>query len=167
MESERKKIGKKKQSFLYVELHEKHTNDIILNDIFEAYVLKYKKFNENDFDYIEGRCYKFYTSEFVFGKDEKECDEIEVIRHGLDYLSVGSEKEKKRENVIREIKTSPKHYDNSKGSLYKFAEDQNLNAYEFDIIKRIIRCRKKGLFREDLEKTKFLIDLYLKEYEDK
>lgn len=78
-----------------------------------------------------------------------------------------TEKEKERENVIREIKTSPKHYDNSKGSLYKFAEDKNLNAYEFDIIKRVIRCRKKGLFREDLEKTKFLIDLYLKEYDDK
>ena len=58
-----------------------------------------------------------------------------------------------------------KHYDNSKGSLYKFAENHNLNAYEFDIIKRIVRCRKKGLFKQDLEKTKILIDLYLQEYE--
>ncbi len=57
----------------------------------------------------------------------------------------------------------PKYYDNSKGSLYQFAEQQNLNSYEFDIIKRIIRCRKKGNFKEDLEKTKFLIDLYLNE----
>jgi hypothetical protein len=56
------------------------------------------------------------------------------------------------------------HYDNSKGSLYKFAEDHNLNAWEFDIVKRIVRARKKGQFREDLEKTKFLIDLYLEEY---
>ncbi len=60
----------------------------------------------------------------------------------------------------------PDHYDNSKGSLYKFAEDHKLNSYEFDCIKRLMRCRKKGSFREDLEKTKFLIDLYLKEYED-
>ena len=58
---------------------------------------------------------------------------------------------------------SQKHYDNSKGSLYQFAEDKQLNSYEFDIIKRIVRCRKKGNFIEDLEKTKFLIDLYLKE----
>lgn len=65
-----------------------------------------------------------------------------------------------------QLNITPKYYDNSKGSLYQFAENQNLNAYEFDIIKRIIRCRKKGLFREDLEKTKFLIDLYLKEYEE-
>jgi hypothetical protein len=57
----------------------------------------------------------------------------------------------------------PLHYDNSKGSLYQFAEQQNLNSYEFDLIKRIIRCRKKGNFKEDLEKTKFLIDLYLNE----
>jgi hypothetical protein len=59
-----------------------------------------------------------------------------------------------------------KHYDNSKGSLYKFAEDQNLNAWEFDLVKRIVRSRKKGNFKQDLEKTKFLIDLYLEEYEE-
>ena len=37
------------------------------------------------------------------------------------------------------------HYDNSKGSIYKFCEDQKLNSYEFEIIKRIVRCRKKGI----------------------
>ncbi len=60
----------------------------------------------------------------------------------------------------------PLHYDNSNGSLYQFSEQQNLNSYEFDICKRIIRCRKKGNFKEDLEKTKFLIDLYLKEHKE-
>jgi hypothetical protein len=48
-------------------------------------------------------------------------------------------------------------------SLYKFAEDWKLNSYEFDIIKRIVRCRHKGSFSEDLEKTKDLIDIYLQE----
>lgn len=57
----------------------------------------------------------------------------------------------------------PDHYDNSRGSLYQFAVDHDLNAYEFDIIKRVVRCRKKGQFREDLEKTKTVIDLYLTE----
>ena len=61
---------------------------------------------------------------------------------------------------------TPKHYDNSKGSIYQFCENQNLNSYEFDIIKRVVRCRKKGNFKEDLEKTKLLIDLYLKENEN-
>ena len=56
------------------------------------------------------------------------------------------------------------HYDNTHGSLYKFAEDHGLNAYEFDLIKRVVRCRKKGQFKEDLEKTKRVIDLYLEEY---
>lgn len=64
-----------------------------------------------------------------------------------------------------EIKT-PNHYDNSKGSIYQFCENQNLNSYEFDIIKRVVRSRKKGNFKEDLEKTKVLIDLYLKEYDN-
>lgn len=58
-----------------------------------------------------------------------------------------------------------RHYDNTNGSLYKFAEEQGLNAWEFDILKRIVRCRKKGQFLEDLEKTKRVIDLYIKEYE--
>jgi len=60
---------------------------------------------------------------------------------------------------------TPAHYDNTNGSLYKFCEDQNLNSYEFDLIKRIMRCRKKGQFEADLQSTKVLIDLYLKEYE--
>lgn len=62
-----------------------------------------------------------------------------------------------------EINT-PKHYDNSKGSLYKFANEQGLNSWEFDILKRTIRSRKKGNFKEDLEKTIAVIQLYLKEY---
>ena len=61
---------------------------------------------------------------------------------------------------------TPKHYDNSKGSIYQFCENQNLNSYEFDIIKRVVRCRKKGNFKEDLQKTKHLIDLYLSEYDN-
>ena len=56
-----------------------------------------------------------------------------------------------------------KHYDNTKGSIYKFADDHGCNSYEFDIIKRVVRCRKKGSFLDDLEKTKDLIDLYIKE----
>ena len=54
------------------------------------------------------------------------------------------------------------HY-KGKDSLYKFAEDWQLNSYEFDIIKRIVRCRHKGSFEQDLEKTKDLIDIYLRE----
>ena len=54
------------------------------------------------------------------------------------------------------------HY-KGKDSLYKFAEEWGLNTYEFDIIKRIVRCRHKGSFQQDLEKTKDLIDIYLQE----
>jgi len=60
--------------------------------------------------------------------------------------------------------TKPNHYNNEKGSLYKFAEDHNLNAWEFDAIKRIVRCRKKGNFLEDIDKTIFLLELYKKEF---
>ena len=56
-----------------------------------------------------------------------------------------------------------KHYDNTHGSIYKFADDHGCNSYEFDIIKRVVRCRKSGEFLEDLQKTKDLIDLYIEE----
>ena len=54
------------------------------------------------------------------------------------------------------------HY-KGKDSLYKFAEEWGLNTYEFDIIKRIVRCRHKDSFEQDLQKTKDLIDIYLAE----
>lgn len=56
------------------------------------------------------------------------------------------------------------HY-KGKDSLYKFSEEWGLNSYEFDIIKRIVRCRHKGQFISDLRKTKNLIDIYLEEYD--
>jgi hypothetical protein len=71
----------------------------------------------------------------------------------------------KREVELIEEQPTDQHYNNTNGSLYKFAQDHELNAWEFDIIKRITRCRKKGQFKEDLEKTKRVIDLYLKEFE--
>jgi hypothetical protein len=57
------------------------------------------------------------------------------------------------------------HYKGKQDSLYKFADDWGLNAYEFDIIKRIVRCRHKGSFHQDLVKSKDLIDIYLREQE--
>lgn len=57
------------------------------------------------------------------------------------------------------------HY-KGKDSLYKFAEEWQLNSYEFDIVKRIVRCRYKGNFTEDLKKTRDLINIYLAEQQD-
>ena len=62
---------------------------------------------------------------------------------------------------------TPDHYDNTNGSLYKFAEDHKMNAWEFDAIKRIVRCRKKGNFIEDIDKTIAVLELYKNEYESK
>lgn len=56
------------------------------------------------------------------------------------------------------------HYDNTNGSLYLFAEQQKLNAWEFDVIKRIVRCRKKGNWIEDIDKTIKVLELYKNEF---
>ena len=59
--------------------------------------------------------------------------------------------------------TNIQPYYKGKNSLYQFAEEWGLNSWEFDIIKRIVRCRHKGQFLKDLSKTKALIDIYIKE----
>ena len=69
-------------------------------------------------------------------------------------------------NISKNQSKAPKHYDNTNGSLYEFAEQQGLNSYEFDICKRSIRFRMKGSCKDDLEKTSFLIQLYLKDYKE-
>jgi hypothetical protein len=60
-------------------------------------------------------------------------------------------------------KMTPKHYNNDEGSLYKVAEQRGWNPYLFDIVKRLERSGKKGEFKSDLNKSKFVIDLWLNE----
>jgi hypothetical protein len=60
---------------------------------------------------------------------------------------------------------APKHYDNSKGTLYKVAQGRGWNPYLFDIVKRLERAEKKGEFKTDLEKSILVIELWLKENE--
>ena len=62
---------------------------------------------------------------------------------------------------------TPEYYNNEHGSLYKIAQERGWNAYQFDIVKRIDRATKKGEFIKDLEKTKTVIDLWVKETADK
>ena len=49
-----------------------------------------------------------------------------------------------------------KHY-TGKDSLYKFATDWELNAYEFDILKRIVRCRRISSTRCKISASKNII----------
>ena len=57
----------------------------------------------------------------------------------------------------------PAHYDNGNGSLYLIAEQRGWNPYLFDIVKRLERSGKKGEFESDLNKSKVVIDIWLKE----
>ena len=137
----------------------------------------YKVINDN---YIEGYYYKH-----LFDIDKENYFKV-VAKVKLDRITKSREYEVKEElettyfltddecfscNYAKEffdkVKETPSHYDNENGSLYLFAEQQKLNSWEFDIIKRIVRSRKKGNFIEDLQKTKVVIDLYLKEYDQR
>ncbi|ATL41832.1 hypothetical protein [Elizabethkingia bruuniana] len=74
------------------------------------------------------------------------------------------------ENLFDFSSESPQpHYDNSKKSfrsLMELGQKLELNHYEQDILKRLVRCRKKGQFKQDLQKIKDTIDIYLNEYDD-
>ena len=58
---------------------------------------------------------------------------------------------------------TPKHYDNTKGTLYKIAEERGWNSYLFDIVKRLERAEKKGEFTQDLGKSINVIKLWQNE----
>lgn len=69
--------------------------------------------------------------------------------------------EKHKVELIREkVPNVQKHYDNSRGSLYQIALDRGWNSYQFDLVKRIDRIERKGLFEEDIKKTKDLLEIY-------
>ena len=82
----------------------------------------------------------------------------EIISYKDEPIDAGS--------CIKDFET-PKHYDNSKGSIYQFCENRNLNSYEFEVIKRIVRCRKKGEFLSDIKKTIQVLEIYLQEQGEK
>ena len=71
----------------------------------------------------------------------------------------------KQMTYLDETLETPKHYDNSKGTLYKIATERGWNSYLFDIVKRLERAEKKGEFKTDLEKSINVIKLWLQEYE--
>ena len=60
----------------------------------------------------------------------------------------------------KEVQGTPKYYDNSKGTIYKIAQDRNWNAYVFEAVKRLDRAEKKGEFISDIDKTIKVLELY-------
>lgn len=63
---------------------------------------------------------------------------------------------------LSEIKT-PNYYDNSKGSLYKIANQRKWNAYVFDIVKRLERGGKKDPLKQEIEKSIVVLQIWLSE----
>jgi hypothetical protein len=116
---------------------------------------------------IKLRCIEKYFANVTYGKV------YDVVKQDKSYTTIINDKGQEQqfdtiENYFEQsiINEAPSHYNNDNGSLYLFAHQHGLNAWEGDIIKRVVRCRKKGNFVQDLEKTKFLIDLYIKEWKE-
>ena len=121
---------------------------------------KYGK-SENLKEYYDNGniAYEFWSSKSGFFRYEVTIDEtgVELTYRNSNGISRGFDKPKQETNE------APKHYDNSNGSLYKVALERGWNPYLFDIVKRLERSEKKGEFETDLNKSKLVIDLWLKE----
>lgn len=89
-----------------------------------------------------------------------QCEQFETLFNAL------LKNENKKQCEVEQPEScsnNVKPYYVGKDSLYQFAKEWDLNAYEFDLVKRIVRCRQKGEFTSDLNKSKDLIDIYLRE----
>ena len=91
------------------------------------------------------------TYDFVKPQNDKRYVLLKTDFHTIDIVE------------YKEELNTPKHYDNTKGTLYKIAEERGWNSYLFDIVKRLERAEKKGEFNQDLEKSINVIKLWLNE----
>lgn len=104
------------------------------------------------------KCYRYTDSIYSSGFSNIFFNDIPIVK-----LSEITEDEDLILGDVTTITGTPKHYDNSKGSLYKIAVDRGWNAYQLDAIKRIDRVEKKGEFLSDIDKTIEVLQLYKKE----
>jgi len=113
----------------------------------------------------------FVTREQLVKLDEKINwrDEQVIVETWCKTLRSETSKEdadsnKLLEDCYRSVSSPlPPYYDNTHGSLYKIAEQRGWNFYQADAVKRIDRALKKGNFRQDIEKTIALLQLWVKE----
>ena len=114
--------------------------------------------DENDIFIIEE-----IDNTHVFLKSDNP-NEYVIIKMKIEHFKMCfTEVKEKTDPIMESVITTPSHYDNSKGTLYKVALERGWNAYLFDIVKRLERAEKKGVFDEDLDKSIAVIQLWKKE----
>jgi len=91
------------------------------------------------------------TYDFVTPQNDKRYVILKTSFHTVDIVE------------YKDDLNTPKHYDNTNGSLYKVAQERGWNSYLFDIVKRLERAEKKGEFKQDLEKSINVIKLWQNE----
>ena len=86
-----------------------------------------------------------------------------IMENGVWAEIVNEEGKKQTDIKAKEVLSPQQHYDNSKGSLYKLADELGLNHYEFDILKLLIK--DKDNLKNNLQEMKKVINLYLDSFE--
>lgn len=136
-----------KSTPLLVELHKKHGT---MGSNIEGCYFDNTDGYDNTGEFASSSCFKNY----YIDRGYTELTEQEFI----DFMEFPTEKEvfNPQQHYINDPKTFR--------SLFELSHILELNEWEFDILKRLVRCRKKGQFKEDLQKIKDTIDIYLNEY---
>ena len=134
----------------------------------------YESFGLVDTAGLSGNAHSDIDGKFYYGVYDRSILASVTSRLGKDTkildFSIIEEEQEKRINIIAQNGNDgehydldadiPKHYNNSKGTLYNVARERGWNPYLFDIVKRLERSEKKGEFKEDLRKSKVVIDLW-------
>lgn len=123
---------------------------ILFDDVSKLGLLK--EITEN-YNYVGKKDYYYYIWYNGTMNSHIRNDDQEVIKMS----------EIEEEVIQAEQLNTPKHYDNSKGTLYKVAKERGWNPYLFDIVKRLERAEKKGEFDSDLDKSINVIKLWKEE----
>lgn len=104
------------------------------------------------------------TNLVVEGKEYLETmpasDTIQNERGGLCCIKELLEAGHFEEIIENEVFNPQPHYDNSKGSLYKIAQERGWNPYLFDIVKRLERGGKKDPIEQEIDKTIDVLKLW-------
>lgn len=119
-------------------------------------------------DYTPAEILEMLTKDFEAAckgiSDRKEQSERDLVNEIGGFTDTTKSIQGKLVGVRSDL---PPYYDNTKGSLYQIAEQRGWNFYQADAVKRIDRALKKGNFKQDIEKTIALLQLWLKESEEK
>lgn len=140
--------------------------DVVINYFEKQYVANYKGVIGHYYGHYNGGCFgdvEPFGTEITFEEFKTkilgEGYKSEILSTSTNNPPINKFLDELDKDT-KEVPGTPSYYDNSKGTIYKIAQDRNWNAYVFEAVKRLDRAEKKGEFISDIDKTIKVLELY-------